>query len=265
MRSRSLVAFNTATNAENKIHDDDVAQRFGFSGGLVPGVDVHAYLAWGPASAWGRAWLERGTMSAQFAQPAYDGETVTVEAEDSGDGRIDLGLRNPAGMVVAQGSAALPARPAGRPDPARYPRAPLPGERRPPAPEALAPGTVLGSWDVVWRAEDGERYLVDVREALPLYAEEGVAHPGWVLRQANRALEANVLLGPWIHVGSEVAHHGLVRDGAEVSCRAIVTAEYERKGHSFVELDALVTADGEPVARIDHTSIYLPRQVKESA
>ena len=37
-------AFNTAKLSENKMHDDTVAKRFGFSGGLVPGVDVMAYM-----------------------------------------------------------------------------------------------------------------------------------------------------------------------------------------------------------------------------
>jgi hypothetical protein len=32
-------AYNTSKQSENKIHDDAVARRFGFSGGLVPGVD----------------------------------------------------------------------------------------------------------------------------------------------------------------------------------------------------------------------------------
>jgi hypothetical protein len=40
----SVVAFNTATASTNKIHDDQVAQQLGFRGGLVPGVDVYAYL-----------------------------------------------------------------------------------------------------------------------------------------------------------------------------------------------------------------------------
>ena len=37
-------AYNTARQSENKMHDDTVAKRFGFSGGLVPGVDVMAYM-----------------------------------------------------------------------------------------------------------------------------------------------------------------------------------------------------------------------------
>ena len=37
-------AYNTSKLSENKIHDDAVARKFGFSGGLVPGVDVFAYM-----------------------------------------------------------------------------------------------------------------------------------------------------------------------------------------------------------------------------
>ena len=44
MQTYRVSAFNTAQESENKIHDDDVARRFGFTGGLVPGVDVYAYM-----------------------------------------------------------------------------------------------------------------------------------------------------------------------------------------------------------------------------
>src|SRR5690242_4845445 len=50
-------AFNTAHDSENKIHDDATAKRFGFGGGLVPGVDVYGYMSHMPVMRWGRAWL----------------------------------------------------------------------------------------------------------------------------------------------------------------------------------------------------------------
>ena len=50
-------AFNASKESENKIHDDAVARRFGFRGGLVPGVDVYAYMTHLPVQRWGRAWL----------------------------------------------------------------------------------------------------------------------------------------------------------------------------------------------------------------
>ena len=69
-------AYNTAKLSENKMHDDTVAKRFGFSGGLVPGVDVMAYMMHLPVAKWGRAFLERGLIEARFVKPVYDGEIV---------------------------------------------------------------------------------------------------------------------------------------------------------------------------------------------
>ncbi len=258
MRTHQLVAFNTALDSDNKIHDDDVARRFGFTGGLVPGVDVYAYLTWGPVSEWGRAWLERGTMDVRFGIPTYDGDTMTIEW----DGTLAR-LRNPAGIEVATATAMLPDAPAAVVDPSAYPLASLPAkdDRPPAAPEVLTPGTVLGSWAATFHADVHRAYLDDVRETLPIYAAEGIAHPGFLLRTANWILAENVVLGPWIHVGSRVSHLGLVHDGARVVTRGTVAAEYEKKGHRFVDLELLVTADDVPVAHIAHTAIYRPRQV----
>ena len=74
----SLVARNDAVESENKIHDDAVARKFGFEGGLVPGVTVFGYLTWPAVAEWGTAWLESGTITARFAAPVYDGDHVEV-------------------------------------------------------------------------------------------------------------------------------------------------------------------------------------------
>src|SRR5437879_10737206 len=76
-------AFNTAKLSENKMHDDTVAKRFGFSGGLVPGVDVMAYMMNMPVAKWGRDFLERGLIDARFVKPVYDGETADVTSEEN--------------------------------------------------------------------------------------------------------------------------------------------------------------------------------------
>jgi hypothetical protein len=45
----------------------------------------------------------------------------------------------------------------------------------------------------------------------------------------------------------------------------VVTANYERKVHRFVDLDVLVYANSDsPVARIEHIAIYRPRQVAQA-
>ena len=83
-------AYNTAKLSENKMHDDTVARRYGFSGGLVPGVDVMAYMMHLPVARWGRAFLARGLIEARFVKPVYDGETVEVRAMES-DGSLAIG------------------------------------------------------------------------------------------------------------------------------------------------------------------------------
>ena len=255
LSARTVVAFNTATASANRMHDDAVAREFGFRGGLVPGVDVYAYLAHPPAEAWGLDWLERGTMSARFVQPVYDGDRV--EVVPAGDG--DLELRDSAGALCATASVALPEAPPAPLDPEGWPDVEQSAHPPPASPESLAPGTSFGLAPHRFHADRAGEYLAEVRETLPLFAAAGVAHPAWVLRDANYVLSANVRLGPWIHVGSAVQHHRAVRDGEEVSARALVTAEWEAKGHRFVTLDVLHLADGRPAARTIHTAIYRPR------
>jgi len=254
-----VVARNTATASANKIHDDAVARRYGFAGGLVPGVDVYAYMTNVPTAAWGLDWLERGSMRARFLAPVYEGDEVVVVPSEVGGHRMALELRGPDGAVRASGEAQLPEDPplSLGADWAAVDQADGPPEA---SPASLAAGTALALAPHGFHADNAGEYLSEVGEILPLYAEHRVAHPGWLLRDANRVLSANVRLGPWIHVESVVQHHGLVHDGDIVHARATVTREWERKGHRFVELDVgLLTGPDLLVARVVHTAIYRPR------
>jgi hypothetical protein len=250
----SVVAFNTATASANKIHDDAVAASLGFRGGLVPGVDVYAYLCHPPADRWGLDWLRHGTMRARFHAPVYDGDVVHVSSPDGEHLELhdDEGARCADGAATAAGAVAPPPVDA-------WPDVPQTPSPPPASPEVLVPGTAFGLEPHRFHADKHAEYLAEVREELPLYRDAGVAHPGWLLRDANYVLSANVRLGPWIHVESVVQHFATVDDGQEVGCRSIVTEEWEHKGHRFVRLDVLHTADGRPVARTDHTAIYRPR------
>jgi hypothetical protein len=108
--------------------------------------------------------------------------------------------------------------------------------------------------------------LSDTRETDPLYAKEGIVHPGTILRCCNWVLSHNVVLPAWMHVGSSVQNLGIGRVGDTLSARARVTQNYVHKGHKFVVVDALVVANERtPLARVTHTAIYLPRQLAEAA
>jgi acyl dehydratase len=259
-----VLARNTATASSNKIHDDATARRYGFAGGLVPGVDVYAYMTHPPAEAWGLDWLQRGSMRARFLSPVYAGEEVVVVAADidaTADGRrMPLELRGPDGAVRATGDAQLPEEPLPRPTPADdWPSVEQADDPPEASPASLATGGALGLAPHGFLADQAVEYLAEIDESLPLYSDHRIAHPGWLLRDANRVLSANVRLGPWIHVESVTQHHGVVHDGDTVTTRGRVTGEWERKGHRFVELDVGVLEGDRLVARVVHTAIYRPR------
>jgi hypothetical protein len=251
-------AYNTAKLSENKMHDDTVARRFGFSGGLVPGVDVMAYMMHLPVRHWGRAFLERGLIEARFVKPVYDGEITDIRGEES-DGVISIEVES-RGELCATGTASLPAA-APSFSIANYPETAPVTERKPVSVTSYQAGQWLGSMPRSWVGEAADEYLNEVRERDTIYSREGLGHPGTLQRVMNKVLVDNAIMGPWIHVGSRMQLLSAARSGDEIAARARVTDNYEKKGHRFVELDALVVGNGTtPLAHCRHVAIYQPRE-----
>jgi hypothetical protein len=302
--ARDVVAFNLAAASENKIHDDAVARRLGYHGGLVPGVAVYAYMAHMPVKRWGRAWLENGIAEIRLRKPVYDGALVRVTAVADGDG-LALAAGS-GGLACATGEARLahvPAKAGPGLDPGwtpvrRQEHAPneesrarsdsegteraldadlrpaaavAPVPQPPPAAErprasaaSLAVGRVLGIAPVMVDRAALAAYLDAVRETDPLYRAEGLLHPGQILQLANRALLENVVLGPWIHLRSRVRQRAAACVGEPLTLRARITANAVIKGHATVELDAVVAANEKVVAELTHVAIWQPRQLAEN-
>jgi acyl dehydratase len=254
-------ARNTSTDGENKIHDDAVARRYGFAGGLVPGVTVYAYLTHPLVTALGEAWLRRGTASVRFVKPVLDGDEVTmtgaVTARDASGVTATVTATTPGAGECARLEATVPA---GTPTPvnlALYGVAPLPAER-PPVSRALLerPGP-LGSPEAVYDEAQAGAWLERVSDPLDLYrGRDAWVHPAFFLDQANRALDRNVRLGPWVHVSSRVRHLGGARVGERLATRGRVRSLWEKKGREYAELDLLIVAGSRPVAHVLHTAIY---------
>lgn len=258
LRAYSVDAYNLAKNSENKMHDDSVARRFGFQGGLVPGVDVFAYMTHMPVAKWGRAFLERGLMDGRFFKPVYDGETAVVTADETDNGlAIKVESR---GELCATGTASMPSD---RPNIALadFQSAAVVGKTAPADEKSYATGKWLGIPPFTLGAQGSSDYLRDARETDPLYASEKIVHTGMLLRTMNWALMENAVLGPWIHVGSTIRYLGIAGVEDELTVRARVAANYERKGHKFVELDGVIIANGTKlIAHCQHVAIYQPRE-----
>jgi acyl dehydratase len=246
-----VVAFNRAVVSANPVHDPEFARRVGFKDGLVPGVDVFAYMAHPVAEAWGIDWVREGALEARFAQPVYDGDDLEVRFAD---GPVEV--VNGEGMACATGTAE---RRHGdpRPDPDAWPLAPLPDRPPPAAPDAFKP--VLGSLEIVFSEDDALGQLEEVRERSRLFVEHRAVHPGQLLRLADSILAANVELPPWMHVSSRARFFDLAHWGERLSTRARLRDLFEKKGHRFVQLDVLVAGPRGAVMRVDpYTAIYRP-------
>ena len=263
-------AHNIAADSDNKIHDDAVAARFGFRGGLVPGIAVYAYMTVPVVREFGRAWLESGSMQVKFHQPFYEGDEVMVRAEidrDSETARASITAEREGGIVCATALATAGDDPLwlGEPRIEDYPQRQLPmfDERPAASRETIRPGAALGTVTAKLDSKD-EALLEAVSERLPLYyGDDRVAHPIGLLALANQSLVENYRLGPWIHTASDLINHSVARAGETVSARGRVKDCYERKGHEFVVLDLLLVADGERVIQqVRHTAIYRPRQIE---
>jgi acyl dehydratase len=259
-------ARNLARYSANKIHDDAVARRYGYAGGLVAGTTMYAYLTRPLVAAWGLEWLDRGTATLKLHRPVYDGDEVEVTArlvgrsgnETAGELAVEV-----TGSARGERAASLLAglgwgASAVVPDLAGYPAEPLPPARPPATPAVVRASMRLGSPELLLDEATVADYAREVEDPLAVYRGPGaVAHPGLLLQQANRALAENVALGPWIHVASDVAHAGPARVADRLTTRGRVVRVFERKGHEFVELDLLVVADGtRPIMHVHHQAIY---------
>jgi len=258
-----VIAYNTARTSDNKIHDDAVARTYGFGGGLVPGVDVYAYMTQPAVKRWGLDWLSRGLAEAKFLKPVYDGKEAIVQAtqEKAADGGDWLAVTvTSGGVLCATGRFGLPGVVADDMVDITLDAAPLPVDRPPASAESLPIGALLGTYVARFDDSVAPVYLEDVRETLPLYGGDGLAHPGYVARFGNWALRENVVLGPWIHVASEIRNIRAIAIDSDLAARARVADGYERKGHKFTVLDVQLLANDQPAAEIRHTAIYEPRR-----
>ncbi|MEH2509362.1 acyl dehydratase [Nitrobacteraceae bacterium AZCC 1564] len=258
LKPHTVSAYNLAKDSENKMHDDTVARRFGFQGGLVPGVDVFAYMSHMPVAKWGKAFLESGLMDGRFLKPVYDGETAIVSAEDTDTGiAIKVESR---GEVCATAHASMPSemQTISLND---FEDVSVVAKREPVNASSYAQGKWLGISPYTLGDQSSLDYLRDIRETDPLYADDRVVHTGTLLRAMNSVLKENAILGPWIHVGSNIRYLATASVEDVLTARAKVTANYDRKGHKFVELDGVIVANGKNlIAHCQHVAIYQPRE-----
>src|SRR5688572_31963343 len=89
MPVHTAVARNFAEASENKIHSNDIAKRFGFTGALVPGVTVFGHLTWPVTRRFGERRVQCRWVTARLREPAHYSETEALTQRETGDDRLD--------------------------------------------------------------------------------------------------------------------------------------------------------------------------------
>jgi hypothetical protein len=107
---------NRWSNAENSIHNDDVARGIGMRGGTIPGTVHLNHFVPIIMQRWGRRWFEQGSISIYYTFATTDREpvrAVMAERPAANDMKVDAWVENPEGKIVAKGTLSVgsPAEP----------------------------------------------------------------------------------------------------------------------------------------------------------
>jgi acyl dehydratase len=240
-------AVNTATEHENRIHSAAVASRYGFEGGLVPGVNVYGYLTVPVVRSLGREWLDRGWMRIRFRKPFYDGELVTVRATQR-DGNIAVDAERASAEAGLHNEA----------PPMPLFEHPLPEQRPLASDEVIVPGAALGSFSA--DLTDSHKHLVvALGDPSEHYLE--LAHPTVLLGLANDILVRNFVLPAWIHTASDVRHYRAARADETVSVRGRIRDVFADKGHKFLIAEVTIVDQNEEILQhVVHIAIWKLRE-----
>lgn len=254
-------ALNDAESSENKIHSDEIASKYGFSGALVSGVNIFGYLTQPLARHFGGALLERTTFDVKFLKPAYHDELLRISTEeigaDSDKTQFKSSVFNHQGTLLARMESSLwrHTPPIGNPHPALQQSAELPRSEI----NWDRINISVAAPDFLWTpSEEDNRERVDAqRDRASIYqGTSAYIHPYYLLDACNKALMRMFILPAWIHVGSTLCIGLPIRIGQEITVRTVPTEKWQSKGHQFIRLSIAMIVEGKIAAETSHTAIF---------
>ena len=262
-------AFNQVPDSQNRIHSDDMAEAYGYTGALVPGVTVSAYLIHPAVVAWGADWLSRGHAHVTIKSPLYDHGRFDVVAGPDADG-YSAELRSE-DRLCAVAEVSLPAAPP--PAPLRRGDPLLADGHKPPAAtrahfEALRDNGCAAA-PFRWSAEHPMATYLREADALPALlrtdaaAGSGYANAAFLLGCGNWHFASVAQMNPWIHLETRSWNYAPVVLGTPLVSEMTVVDLFERKGHEFADCRFhLFRADTDECVFVnEQRAIYRMRQV----
>jgi len=256
-----ISAINDALTSENRIHSDDIARKYGFTGALVSGVSIFGYLTHPLVANQGESWFRNSIAEVRFLKPAYAGDTLDIRLEPANGSQQDhyqVSVANPEGALLAQldsrSAIDLPA-----PDPLAHMTADSLESTRPEISwDLIEPGRPAPRCEFLVSAERQQEALALMRDGLELYqqGENPLIHPYLLLKECNNALMRMFVLPAWIHVGSRLVLREPPRVGESFEIVTVPIEKWERKGHQFVRLYIAFCSPSQVALEVWHSAIF---------
>ncbi len=266
-------ALNQVPDSDNRIHSDELARAYGFTGALVPGVTVSCYLVHPAVLSWGMPWLERGAAHVKVLSPLYDRDPFKVvisRAEYAADHGMYLASLYAGERECATGEIRLPhdlpPAPQRRGDPLITSGHEAP-EATPDSMEALQRhGCPAHHFEWSPRHEMA-RYLREQGDMAPPLRTDGqqgsggYANMAFLLGCANRHFAAVAQMSPWIHLETRSQNFMAVPSDTQLISEMTVLELFNRKGHDFADCQFHLfrADDGRCVCSIEQRAIYRMR------
>ncbi|NKC01770.1 MAG: hypothetical protein GKR90_25175 [Pseudomonadales bacterium] len=254
MAQYEVTARNFSESSENRMHSDDIAQKFGFKGALVPGVAVYGHLTHPLVERFGENWLANSVCDLRLLKPAYDGDRLILSLSETDDQQT-VQCHNTDGELLATLISSIPdTLPA--PEPKSVFESPTKSNGRVEIEwDQIEVNQPFNEWQLTIDQETNDTYASQVADTLPLYAQ-GLVHPHFLLSSANKALMEEYVMPTWIHVGSETRHRVPVRVNDRLTVRSVPLERWQKKGHEFIRLYVSYWREDELTTDIMHTAIY---------
>ncbi len=224
----------------------------------MPGVMVFGYMTHPLVSRHGLDWLHHGQADVLFMKPAYEAQTLQIQAD------FDLHRRS-AHVEAFHETELLAKMQTGfassdtQPDPRSFWLGCPPITERP-----------VIDWDQIrlqepfpamaWKApvQENLTWCRESNDGLKLYqdTEKAYLHPGLILRQANLILRQRYIIPAWIHTQSQITFFSALRVAQDYEVRAFAEDKWERKGHQFLRLHVAILKGTQVCAEIKHTALF---------
>lgn len=256
-------AFNQAPDSANQIHGDEIAQQYGFEGGLVPGVTISAYLCHPGVVAWGEEFLSRGRAHVKVGKPLYDNEPFDVIVDSASDEAYDAKLIRAGGIVSAEArielTTALPEPPTRRGDPVES------KDHVPPESSVETFARLKQDGCVAFHYKWSPRhnmstYLGDPAQMPAIHRFEngdGLANMAFLLGCSNWVLASNAHMNPWVHLETTSQNFKPVTSETLLVAEMAVVDTFKRKGHEFVDVIVNLFDESDScVCQIELRAIY---------